>query len=259
MNDVPLELLQAIDTARHTARHTAKQTARETANDAANHDDPRPSPVVIGIAGPVAVGKTTLAAALQHATNGSTRSTDGFLFSNRHLEALGILDRKGFPESYDAQSLVSFLRAVHARPSIVGLNRYSHETFDIEPDPEPFLTADVVIVEGVNALQSAYRPHLGITVYLDADEQDVIGWYTERFCALTQQARETGHGFYCRFAALSADKLTDMARAVWDAINAPNLHQHIKPTRDHADWVIRKAANHSLSVQRSPGTTKPFS
>ncbi len=239
MTLVPPQLLQAINDAR-----------RELES---------PGPVVIGIAGPVAVGKTTFATALERATNGSTRSTDGFLFPNHHLDALGILDRKGFPESYDEDALVGFLQSIRAESTIGTLNRYSHETFDVEPDPEPFLIAEVVIVEGVNALQAAYRPHLDIAVYLDAEESDVIDWYTERFRLLTQHARETGHGFYTRFVPLSEDQLTDMAHAVWNAINAPNLHGYIEPTRDAADWVIRKAADHSLSVQRSPGTTNPFS
>jgi type I pantothenate kinase len=203
-------------------------------------------PVLVGVAGAVAVGKSTFSCALAEATGGATRSTDGFLLPNAALEAAGTLYRKGFPESYDTDRMVHFLQVVRDQPTVHGLQRYSHETFDVEPDPEPFVAADLVIVEGVNALQPDYAPLLDVRVYLDADERHVIDWYTDRFRSLTQHARETGAGFYTRFVPLSPDELTEMAHGVWRAINSPNLHQHILPTRDTADVVIHKSADHSL-------------
>lgn len=205
-------------------------------------------PVLVGVAGAVAVGKTTFSAALAEVTGGVTRSTDGFLLPNAELEAAGTLYRKGFPESYDNGRMVQFLRAVRMQATLTGLHRYSHATFDVEPDPEPFIVGEVVIVEGVNTLQPDFAHLLDVRIYLDADERHVLDWYTDRFRSLTQLARETGEGFYTRFVPLSPDELAEMAHSVWHAINSPNLHQHVLPTRRAADIVVRKSADHSLSV-----------
>lgn len=206
-------------------------------------------PVLVGIAGPVAVGKTTFASALALATGGATRTTDGFLLSNAQLEARGILDQKGFPQSYDNQRLIEFLQQIRISDTVTGLSRYSHETFDVEPDPQPFHRDRIVIIEGVNALQPTIAAQLDVRLYLDADEPDVIDWYTDRFRKLTRLAQQSGTGFYTRFASLSSEDLTAMAHAVWHAINAPNLHQHIAPTKAHADVVIRLSADHTLTVE----------
>jgi type I pantothenate kinase len=104
-----------------------------------------------------------------------------------------------------------------------------------------------VIVEGVNTLQPQFVPHLDLRIYLDADETDIVEWYTARFETLTLEARSSGTGFYTRFAAQSPDQLRGTARYVWDLINAPNLHQCIAPTRDNADLVIHKRADHSIA------------
>jgi type I pantothenate kinase len=210
-------------------------------------------PVVVGVAGAVAVGKSTFASALAAATGGVTISTDGFLFSNDELEAAGLIERKGFPESFDLTRLVSFLQALRiAEPTgssepIGQLMRYSHETFDIEPDPQPFVRRPVVIIEGVNALQPDIAKLLDFRIYLDADEADIIGWYTYRFTELTEQARRTNQGFYTRFADQSPYELTQTAQLVWDMINAPNLHDCIEPTKAAADIVICKRADHSFA------------
>ncbi len=203
-------------------------------------------PVLVGIAGSVAVGKTTFAAALAGACDGVVVSSDGFLLPNSVLEDRGLLDRKGFPESFDADALVWFLQTVRTDEVIDGLPRYSHETFDVEPSPEPFQRQPVVIVEGVNMLQPEYVEHLDLRIYLDADEPDNIDWYVARFVAFTHQSRETGEGFYTRFAAQSPDQLDSTARYVWDMINAPNLHECIAPTKANADVVVSKRADHSI-------------
>ncbi len=205
-------------------------------------------PVLVGVAGPVAVGKSTFARTLAGVTGGVTRSTDGFLLPNTVLEAAGILYRKGFPESYDTGRMVQFLRDLRDQSVIEGLHRYSHETFDVEPDPTAFVTSHVVIVEGVNTLQPDFAPLLDVRIYLDAPEHDVISWYTDRFRSLTQLARETGEGFYTRFVPLSSAELTEMAHSVWHSINAPNLHQFIQPTRAAADIVVHKSTDHTLFV-----------
>jgi type I pantothenate kinase len=209
-------------------------------------------PVVVGVAGSVAVGKTTFATALSDLTAGATRSTDGFLLPNQVLIERGILDRKGFPESYDLEAIVSFIDGVRTGQPVVGLNRYSHETFDVETDPDAFGPTSTVILEGVNALQPEFADKFDITVYLDAEEDHIAAWYTDRFRRLTELARTSGEGFYTRFLSLNPGELTTVARSVWASINRPNLLNHILPTRDHADWVIHKAADHSMTVVRSP-------
>ncbi len=205
-------------------------------------------PVLVGVAGAVAVGKTTFASKLAEATDGIAVSTDGFLLPNDVLEQRGLLERKGFPESFDVDALVWFLQTVRTDEQIDGLPRYSHETFDVEPDPEPFVRRSIVIVEGVNVLQPGIAEHLDLCIYLDAAESDIINWYTTRFGALTDIARSTGEGFYTRFAAQTPEQLAMTARYVWDAINAPNLHECIAPTQSNANFVIRKHADHSMEV-----------
>jgi type I pantothenate kinase len=203
-------------------------------------------PVVVGVAGSVAVGKTTFAARLAEACGGVVVSTDGFLLPNSVLEQAGLLDRKGFPESFDVDALIWFLQTVRTDEQIDGLPRYSHDTFDVEPSPEPFIRQPVVIVEGVNALQPEFVEHLDLRIYLDADVDDIVAWYTARFETLTAEARTSGEGFYTRFAAQTPDQLRGTAQYVWDLINAPNLHRYIAPTRANADIVITKRADHSI-------------
>jgi type I pantothenate kinase len=152
-------------------------------------------PVLVGIAGSVAVGKTTFAQRLAQSCDGVVVSTDGFLLPNQVLEANGLIDRKGFPESFDVDALVWFLQAVRTDEQIDGLPRYSHETFDVEASPDPFVRRPVVIVEGVNTLQPQFVPHLDLRIYLDAEETDIIDWYTDRFETLTAGARTSGGRF----------------------------------------------------------------
>jgi type I pantothenate kinase len=203
-------------------------------------------PVVVGIAGSVAAGKTTFAHRLADHVDGVVVSTDGFLLPNDVLEARDLLDRKGFPESFDTDALQWFLRTVRTDERIDGLPRYSHETFDVEISPDPFVRKSVVIVEGINALQPELAALLDLRIYLDASETDLIGWYTTRFERFTEDARQTGDGFYVRFAGQTREELRGTARYVWDLINAPNLRDHIAPTKSNADLVLRKRADHSF-------------
>jgi type I pantothenate kinase len=203
-------------------------------------------PVLVGVAGSVAVGKTTFASALANSCGGVTVSTDGFLLPNTVLESQGLLDRKGFPESFDIDALIWFLQTVRTDEVIDGLPRYSHETFDVEPNPEPFVRGPVVVVEGVNALQSNFVPYLDLCIYIDAGEEDNVQWYATRFAGLTDQARISGEGFYTRFTSQSPEQLRATAQWVWDMINAPNLHECIAPTKVNADVVITKRADHSI-------------
>jgi type I pantothenate kinase len=204
----------------------------------------RRAPVVVSLAGPVGIGKTTLAESVVNAlraggVSAQTISTDGFLRRSVELEAAGLLDRKGFPETYDVEGLLSVIAAFRAGRA-VEVPVYSHATFD--PDDSATLTpADVVIVEGVNALQPDTIALSDRCWYLDAPDGVVITWFLERFRALTERARTAG-GFYTRFITLPADELDAVARHVWDSINQPNLDRHIRPTRDAADLVIDAVA-----------------
>jgi type I pantothenate kinase len=204
------------------------------------------NPVLVAVAGAVAVGKSTFAAELATRCDGVVVSTDGFLLPNDTLDERGLAQQKGFPESFDVDALRWFLETVRNDETIDGLPRYSHDTFDVERSPEPFVRRPVVIIEGVNALQSNIAELVDLRIFLDAAEEDVIGWYTTRFERFTEDARQTGEGFYTRFADQTKDQLAGTARYVWDLINSPNLHQHIAPTKVNADIVLTKAANHTI-------------
>jgi type I pantothenate kinase len=204
------------------------------------------NPVLVAIAGAVAVGKSTFAVELAKHCDGVVVSTDGFLLPNDTLDEKGLSQQKGFPESFDVDALRWFLETVRTDETIDGLPRYSHDTFDVERSPEPFVRRPVVIIEGVNALQPDIGELVDLRIYLDATEDDVIAWYTTRFERFTEDARQTGDGFYTRFADQTKDQLASTARYVWDLINSPNLHQHIAPTKANADIVLTKSSNHTI-------------
>lgn len=207
-------------------------------------------PTVVAISGAVGVGKTTYAqhlAAQFPPESVSIVSTDGFLLPNAVLESQGSLERKGHPDTFDIDALSWFLETIRTDESIIGLPRYSHDTFDVEPSDEPFTVTALVIIEGVNALQPLVAEAADLRIYIDADHADIVDWYVRRFEEFTAKARATDEGFYTRFASLSTEALRDMARHVYTSINLPNLVEHIEPTRIRADVVVHKAADHSRS------------
>ncbi len=208
-------------------------------------------PVLIALTGPVAVGKSTYARLLseelnrRHGDNAATVvSTDSFLHPNARLEAEGLIDRKGHPESFDYEGMQRFLAALRTDETIAGLQRYRHDTFDVEPRPDPLVVTPVMIIEGVNALQPVIADAVDLRLYLDADLSAILNWFESRFFELTALARSTGGGFYLQFAELSPGDLTATARWVYETINLPNLVQHIAPTKERADVVITKTLNH---------------
>jgi type I pantothenate kinase len=209
------------------------------------------TPVIVAISGPVGVGKTTYAHLLCEelsqrgtATKASVVSTDGFLLPNAVLETAGMAEHKGAPDTFDNDALAWFLETIRVDEAIIGLPRYSHESFDVEPSNDIFTVTPVVIIEGVNALQPVIADAVDLTVYIDADLNDILDWYVERFVGLTEHARNTGSGFYQRFVALNEDELRQTARAVYEQINLPNLRDHIGPTQQAADIIVSKAPNH---------------
>jgi len=212
-------------------------------------------PLLVGIAGPVAVGKTTIVRALaDELERGGRRvqalSTDAFLLSNDVLTARGLLMRKGFPDSYDAAAIGDALGALRAGAT-ARVRVYSHAVYDIVPDAtETIAPADVILVEGIVALQPPTVDHLHLAVYVDAPEAAVREWFVERFARLTAAASADAASFYHPFAALPAEQVRQIAVVTWEAINGPNLREHIAPSAGRADVILRKAANHAIAELR---------
>jgi type I pantothenate kinase len=204
---------------------------------------------VVGIAGAVASGKSTLAATVRDLLVPlavDVVSTDGFLFDNATLQARGLLMHKGFPDSYDTDRLTRFVLDVRAGGAPVAAPVYSHEVYDVLPGAEQVIDRpDVLIVEGVNAL-SALAPVLDLRVYVDASEEDLETWYVKRFCDLVDEARRDPASFFASFLSMSPREIDGMARSVWRSVNLPNLHDHIGPSRDVADCVVTKNHDHTV-------------
>jgi type I pantothenate kinase len=226
-------------------------------------------PYVIAVAGSVAVGKSTTARILQALLarwpdhpQVDLVTTDGFLFPNRVLEERGLMERKGFPESYDLRRLVRFLADVKSGRPEVSAPVYSHLTYDIVPGEEQVVRQpDIVIVEGLTVLQTndghAGRvPQLFVSdffdfsLYVDADEADIEQWYLDRFLTLRETAFADERSFFHHFAALTEDEAVQVARSIWQSINGVNLHENILPTRERARLILEKAPDHSVRAVR---------
>ncbi len=223
------------------------------------------TPFVIGVAGSVAVGKSTTARILKElvsrwdsAPSVELVTTDGFLYPNRVLEEQNLMSRKGFPESYDRRALLRFVAEVKAGKTEVVAPVYSHLTYDIVPDEQVVVRSpDVLIVEGLNVLQRP-QPKVGgqtgmavsdffdFSVYVDAHVDDIKEWFTRRFLRLRETAFAQPESHFHRYASLSDDAARDLADNIWEAINAPNLRQNILPTRSLATLVLSKGEDHSV-------------
>lgn len=221
-----------------------------------------PTPFVIGVAGSVAVGKSTIARLLrellarwEHTPRVELVTTDGFLFPNAELERRGLMARKGFPESYDRRSLLRFVSDVKAGAAEVRAPFYSHLAYDIVPDAQITVRRpDVLIVEGLNVLQPAAPGHklavsdlFDFTIFVDARTGDIARWYEERFLKLQRGAFANPRSYFHRYASLTEDEARARSRSIWQSINEPNLLQNIRPTRSRASLVLRKDADHTVS------------
>ena len=217
----------------------------------------RDHPLLVGLAGGVAVGKSTFAAAiatelLDRGLRTDIVSTDGFLMANSRLAQLGISDRKGFPESYDTVEIHRFLDDMRAGlPSSVPV--YDHQFYDVTDDAREVSDVDVVIFEGVNALHFGDRVDIGI--YLDADEDAMFGWFIDRALQFREAARTTYSPFFTPWTEVTEEQFVMMARTVWADVNLPNLSGYIRPTRESADVVVEKAGDHSIRSIEIRGAT----
>ncbi|MGK0552584.1 type I pantothenate kinase [Enterococcus faecalis] len=217
-------------------------------------------PFIIGIAGSVAVGKSTTARLLQtilartfKRRNVQLITTDGFLYPNKVLAAQGIMDRKGFPESYDMEKLISFLNEVKSGQEMVKAPLYSHNVYDVIEDKyEIIQQPDILIVEGINTLQLPANQQIYVSdffdfsIFVDADPALIEKWYLERFGALLDTAFLNPKNYYYQYAIGDRAAAFAMARDVWQTVNLPNLEEYILPTRGRADIILHKSENHLI-------------
>jgi type I pantothenate kinase len=220
------------------------------------------TPFVIGVGGSVAVGKSTTSRVLREmlarwpdTPRVELVTTDGFLYPNAVLNERNLMQRKGFPESYDRRALLRFVSNVKGGAEEVRAPFYSHLSYDIVPGAEVVVRQpDVLIVEGLNVLQPPAPGHrlavsdlFDFTIYVDARTSDIARWYEERFLTLQQGAFANPRSFFHRFASLTEEEARTRARGIWAAINEPNLRQNVRPTRSRATLVLRKDADHSVA------------
>jgi type I pantothenate kinase len=220
-------------------------------------------PYIIGVAGSVAVGKSTTARVLQALLARWTNvpkvdliTTDGFLYPNAILEREGLMDKKGFPESYDLPALLRFLSDIKAGRRPVQAPVYSHLLYDVMPNQWVEIDRpDILIVEGLNVLQTGRPPRDGkaipyvsdffdFSVYLDADEDVLRGWYVHRFLTLRGTAFADPKSYFHRYSTLSDAEAVATATSIWNRINLVNLYESILPTRQRADLILTKGENH---------------
>lgn len=219
----------------------------------------RSRPFIIGISGSVAVGKSTTSRLLQILLSRRFKwatvemvTTDGFLYPNKVLEERNILDRKGFPESYDMELLLDFLDSIKNGEEFE-IPVYSHEVYDIVPEQTVTIQpVDFLIVEGINVFQNPQNQTLyvsdyfDLSIYVDADVANIETWYLERFQTLLKLAEKDPNNYYHRFTKMPFNQVLAIAQDTWKNINLANLEKYIEPTRSRADIILHKGQNHEI-------------
>lgn len=227
---------------------------------------PEKVPYIVGIAGSVAVGKSTFSRVLRaclarwpNHREVDLVTTDGFLYPNRILEERGLMQRKGFPESYDQRRLLHFLADIKSGMPAVSAPVYSHLHYDIVPGAaQTIRQPDIVILEGLNVLQSPdsrrgssrvfVSDFFDFSIYLDTDAATVERWYVERFLRLRETVFQNEASYFHRYAALSESEAIDTARRIWGEINLLNLVENILPTRERAHLILEKQPSHAVET-----------
>ncbi|ARC18795.1 type I pantothenate kinase [Vibrio parahaemolyticus] len=239
----------------------ARQSRNSVLQQFLNTEEHAP-PFVIGIAGSVAVGKSTTARILkallsrwENHPKVALVTTDGFLYPKKVLEERGIMHRKGFPESYDIKRLVEFVSDVKAGKPNLEVPVYSHITYDITDELKKVDRPDVLIIEGLNVLQSGmdypHDPHrvfvsdfLDFSIYVDAESETIEQWYVERFLKFRRGAFTKPGSYFSHYTQLSVDEAKSKAKEIWRNINGLNLELNILPTRERAHLILHKGVNH---------------
>ncbi|UGA54689.1 type I pantothenate kinase [Vibrio sp. VB16] len=242
-------------------------SARQSRNSVLNHflnKKEHSPPFIIGIAGSVAVGKSTTARLLKALLSRwemhprvELITTDGFLLPNKVLNEREIMTRKGFPESYDMKGLVQFVSDIKACKRHVVAPVYSHITYDITDEKKVVDLPDVLIIEGLNVLQSGmdypHDPHrvfvsdfVDFSIFVDAEVHQIKKWYVERFMEFRRSAFKKPGSYFSHYTSLTEQESVNKAMSIWDSINGKNLAQNILPTRERAHLILKKGGNHMV-------------
>ncbi len=224
---------------------------------------PQPRPFVIGVAGSVAVGKSTISRVLQELLARWPQhpqvelvTTDGFLLPNAVLEERGLMERKGFPESYDRGALLDFIARAKSGEDHLEIPVYSHIAYDVLADETRVISRpDILILEGLNVLEGGdagafVSDYFDFSIFVDADTDAIRNWYVQRFLTLRDTAFALPDSYFHRFAVLTDEEATTLANDIWTRINEVNLVENILPTRERASLILVKAADHSIERVR---------